>query len=40
MIDTFTHTVSPEVTAFLTRFHSDSITQHCPSNDTPFKQAP
>lgn len=35
MIDTFTHTVSPEVIAFLTRFHSDSITQH-----SPFKQAP
>ena len=34
MIDTFTHTASPEVIALFLRFNSDSITQH-----RPFKQA-
>ncbi len=28
MIDTFTHTASPEVIALLLRFNSDSITQY------------
>lgn len=36
MIDTFTHTASPEVIAPFLRFNSDSITQHCPFNHAPF----
>ena len=40
MIDTFTHTVSPEVLAQFLRFNSDPITQHCPFNHTPFNHTP
>ena len=32
MMNTFTHTVSPEVTALTKRFNSDSIAQHSPFN--------
>ncbi len=34
MIDTFTHTVSPEVIALLTRFNSVQPAQHAPFRTT------